>query len=352
MHRRANYKASRILRAIPIAVLASVASATVPAALLTPASAAGLLPTTTTVAASPAASTQGDLVTMTASVKVLGLPGLGITPTGSVTFTAFVGSSSTTLGSAKIGSCLLTTCTAVLTSSSLAVGTNTITAAYAGDTLAAASSGSTTETVTSRFIVGTPANPVTVTCTAGPCTTGEVYSNDGASQPFGHPSSSVDVASHGSTGSNTLTASLGGPSLPCSLPGIGQTGNFTSTAADVGKSVEWDVFGPDADQEEQDILNEGNFTYICFESPTEFTAYYATNDVYTDTSSDFANYGAVPFDASAPYGGGYVGLLPPCGSEAAPPCYTSSFYSTNNDFGNYFGDVINTPAGDPHIGGG
>src|SRR4051794_40115899 len=53
-----------------------------------PANAAGLslhLPSTTTVTASP--STDGTKVTFVASIKVLGLPGLVLTPTGVVTFT-------------------------------------------------------------------------------------------------------------------------------------------------------------------------------------------------------------------------------------------------------------------------
>ena len=130
----------RALRAA--AALAVVGLVAAGSSLLAPsASAAGILPTTTTVTASPASSTQGDAVTLTATVKVLGLPGLGITPTGSVSFTALDGPSSTPVGSQALGACLLKTCTASISTTALPVGTTSVKATYAGDLLAAASSG-------------------------------------------------------------------------------------------------------------------------------------------------------------------------------------------------------------------
>ncbi len=113
-----------------------------------PAQAAGILPTTTTVQASGSPVLVGTPVTLTAKVSVLGLGGLLIIPTGQVTFTAVNGGPPVTLGSAALSPfCLLTPCTATLTTSALAVGTNTIKASYAGDLLAAASSGTTSVVV-------------------------------------------------------------------------------------------------------------------------------------------------------------------------------------------------------------
>ena len=114
-----------------------------------PAQAAGILPTTTKVQASASPVLVGTPVTLTASVSVLGLGGLLVTPTGRVTFTAANGGPPVTLGSAALSPCLVlfAPCTATLTTSALTVGTNTITASYAGDLLAAASSRTTTVVV-------------------------------------------------------------------------------------------------------------------------------------------------------------------------------------------------------------
>ncbi len=116
-----------------------------------PAQAAGILPTSTTVQASASPVLVGTPVTLTAKVSVLGLGGLLVTPTGSVTFSATNGGPPVTLGSAGLSPCLvlLAPCTATLTTSALAVGPNTITASYAGDLLAAGSSRTTTVVVSS-----------------------------------------------------------------------------------------------------------------------------------------------------------------------------------------------------------
>ena len=113
--------------------------------------AAGILPTSTTVQASARPVLNGTPVTLKAQVSVLGLGGLLVTPTGSVTFSAVNNGPSVTLGSAGLSPCLVlvTPCVATLTTSALAVGTNTITASYAGDLLAAASSRTTSVVVTS-----------------------------------------------------------------------------------------------------------------------------------------------------------------------------------------------------------
>ena len=183
------------------AALAVVGLVAAGSSLLAPAaSAAGILPTTTTVTASPASSTQGDAVVLTATVNVLGLPGLGITPTGLVSFAALNGSSSTPLGSKALGACLLKTCTASITTTALPVGTTSVNATYAGDLLAAASSGSAGVSVAPL----TPPDPEPdvedeVTCgNTSTCSTETITSPDGSTE--------LTVSSN--EGNQTVTASL------------------------------------------------------------------------------------------------------------------------------------------------
>ena len=91
--------------------------------------------TTTTASAGPTSSTQGQSVTYSATVAPTSGTGA---PTGMVTFS--VGSNTLCIASLSSGS---GTCQA----SSAPVGTDTVTAAYSGDSSLATSSGTTTETV-------------------------------------------------------------------------------------------------------------------------------------------------------------------------------------------------------------
>ncbi|CAB4688889.1 MAG: hypothetical protein F2667_01510 [Actinobacteria bacterium] len=129
----------------------------------TAAEAAGPLPTSTTLASSASVITAGSPVTLTANVSALGLGGLLLTPSGAVRFDAVTASGTTLLGSANLGAlCFLTPCTAALTTSTLPVGNVSVVASYAGDTLTAASSGSTAVTVNQP-----PRAPVLTAATAG-----------------------------------------------------------------------------------------------------------------------------------------------------------------------------------------
>ena len=127
-----------------------------------PASAAGILPTATTVQASASPVLVGSPVTLTAQVSVLGLGGLLVTPTGNVSFSAANGGPPIALGSAPLSpTCLvLSPCLATLTTSALTVGTSTITAAYAGDLLGAASAGTTAVVVNASVPCAPSATPV------------------------------------------------------------------------------------------------------------------------------------------------------------------------------------------------
>jgi hypothetical protein len=111
--------------------------------------------TTVTVSSSSTPSVFGQQLTFTAVVAATA-PGTG-TPTGSVTFVDTT--TGTTLGTSNLSSG-----TATLAVSSLAVGTHNIQANYAGDTNFAAGSGSTTQLVnkssTTTAVTASPTTPV------------------------------------------------------------------------------------------------------------------------------------------------------------------------------------------------
>jgi hypothetical protein len=92
---------------------------------------------TTTLTSSPNPSEQGDPVTFTATIASFGRSGA---PTGKVTFKD--STTGTTLGHATLSSGV-----ASLTTSSLATGTQTITATYGGDVWSASSHGSVSQVV-------------------------------------------------------------------------------------------------------------------------------------------------------------------------------------------------------------
>ncbi|HUR51226.1 MAG TPA: Ig-like domain repeat protein, partial [Mycobacteriales bacterium] len=130
------------------AVLGAFAVAGSASLLQAPPASAGILPSTTTVSASPTTSYINTPVTVTATVSLLGLPGLLVTPTGTVSFAFDRGTTHVNIGSATIAGCLLTTCTVSRTTSSLpGGGAGTITASYSGDTFLAPSSATTPVTV-------------------------------------------------------------------------------------------------------------------------------------------------------------------------------------------------------------
>jgi hypothetical protein len=103
--------------------------------------------TTTTVTASPSSASYGQTVTFTASVTA-NAPGSG-TPGGTVNF--FDTTTSTSLGTLTLSGGQ-----ASLSTSTLAVGTHTITATYSGDPNFLASSGTTTVALASGAVVLNP----------------------------------------------------------------------------------------------------------------------------------------------------------------------------------------------------
>jgi hypothetical protein len=313
---------------VAVAVVSLVAAGS---SLVAPAvSAEGLLPTATTVSASPATSTAGDPVTLTATVSTLGLPGLGVTPTGSVAFTASDGSSTTSLGAATLGSCLLTTCTASITTSAIPAGSTSVTASYAGDLLSAASSGSASITVAA------PPDPepepdVEATVECGPevqiCTTPVIESTDGKT--------TLTVSSPG--GNQTVYAALFDEGeLDC--PGRtdtppGAEAEFTNSSETSPKTVTYRLTpGPAAKAMKAEYKKHPDYLG-CYGAPSPFNGF--TNGV---------------FGPANPSGDIYVAQLASCTfTDGARPCFE---VQNNAQFESNSGDMkilIHTPAGDPNF---
>ena len=298
------------------------------AAVLPTAASAGVLPTTTTVTVSPVASVTGQQVRLTATVSILGLPGLGVTPTGPVSFSATDGSANTSLGSSVLGFCLLTACTATLNSTSLPVGTTLITASYAGDLLAGPSSGSAPTSVT---LNPNPGSSSTVNCFAGnPCDSGTVSMD---------ASTTLDVVASSSANNQTVTASITPGTLThCTeFEGTtnGELANFSSTATDATKTVTYTVFGAASTDLNNAYFDSGTLYLGCYASTSPFNGY--TNGVY----------GPAPQVNEPGLGLVFEANLSSCANNSGQkPCFQlERFVGAESIL------TVNTTAGDPHLTG-
>ncbi|MFG2194198.1 Ig-like domain repeat protein [Streptomyces sp. NPDC048639] len=191
--------------------------------------------TTTTVVSAPDPSVLGGPVTITATVVPVA-PGAG-TPTGSVDF-VIDGGSPTTVA--------LTGNTATLTTSSLSLGSHSITAAYSGDGNFTGSTGSDTHTV------GQAATTTSVAASPEPSVVGEsvtITATVAVVPPgTGTPTGSVDFVIDGDTpitvplvgNTATLTTdelTLGSHTISATYTGdISFTGSTGSTTHEVGQA--------------------------------------------------------------------------------------------------------------------
>jgi hypothetical protein len=260
-------------------------------------------------------------VTLTAKVSAAVVGGVVITPTGSVTFSYVNGGSSGTLGSASIGSCLLSACTATLTTNGLPPGTSTVTGAYGGDSLVAPSSGSTTVTMNPPVVTG---NSSTVTCDPGAfCSTGTVTAPNG--------SNTMSVLSSPSSSQQTVSALLeNGKNLHCPQNTDNQTGalgTFEVTVNDTTKTVTYTGNGNVAKSMLKNYTAHPDYVG-CFGSPTPFNGYV------------YGVYGPavlVPNDGNL-----YEAQLSSCALHGgALPCVTVTSTSKTTSY------VVTTPFGDP-----
>ena len=280
------------------------------------------IPSTTTVSASPSSATLGTSVTLTAKVADAVVGGVIISPSGTVTFTYTNANGNGSLGSATLDSCLLSSCTAKLTTNALPPGTSTVKAQYNGDGLSAPSSGTTTVTMNAPVVIG---NSSSVTCNAGAyCDTGKVTSLNG--------SNTMDVLSTPSQTQQTVTALLeSGKALHCPQNTDNQTGalgTFSVSVNDTTKTVTYTGYGNVA----RSML--GNFNahpdFVgCFGSPTQFNGYV------------YGAYGPAIFVSSD---GLYEAQLSNCALHGgALPCVTVSSTSKTTTYS------VQTPFGDPKV---
>lgn len=310
----------RIIPLVAAAVLTAGASLA-----LAPSAFSAVLSTSTSVSASPANSTVGTPVTLTATVGITGLGGAGVTPTGSVSFSASGVGTTTQLGSAPLGTCLLSSCTAKLTTTSIPWGSTSVTASYPGDGVVGPSSGSTPVTVTQP--VPKPTGTSTSrTCPAGvDCETGYVNTS----------STGLDTDSQPSSSQQTVTESLdtSGKNLHCHQNTDAQVGNlaaFATTATDSSKTVHY--------------LGKGNvaskmLTYYaqhpaylgCFGSPHPFNGYIGGTYQPAQTVSE---QGEVLYEAQ----------LPNCATHAVLPCFTLTQNANGTATMN-----VSAPSGDPKV---
>lgn len=320
----------RLRVALGLLTAATLASAL---AVASDAQAAGGLPSSTTLAVAPQSSTAGTAVTLTATIKVLGLNGLGITPTGTVSFTSKNAAGKTVaLGSAPVGACLLTTCTATLTSTLIPVGTTSATANYGGDGLVAPSSGSHALTVTQPT---SPGSSSTVVCYAGqPCDTGTMTSSDNTTQ--------LDVKTGASSNTQTLSGSLSNGTLHCSEPAeqnetpdgddddgvfVGALATFSSSATDVTKTITKTGTGTVGSIMKHQLAEHPTHAG-CYASPNPFKGF--TNGVY----------GNAPFIAAD---GLYEAMTGTCTyTHNVLPCMKGVAGT-----GTTYSYVVTAPAGDP-----
>ena len=295
-----------------------------------PADAAGGLATTTTLTVTPASSITGQAVTLSATVSFTVLPSLGILPTGTVTFSSSNGLTSVPAGSATLGNCSLTACSATITTSSLPVGTTSVKASYGGDGLAAPSSTTKAATVAPN---PSPGDNSTVNCYAGqPCSTGQMSSTSGSQK--------ANVTADASANPQTVSASFSSTQLHCQtkitndndndeddgVPFPGDLITFSSTASDAGKTLTYTGTGSLAALMYHEY-HEHTKWVGCFGAPHQFKGY--VNGVYTNAVFVAGDglYEAQPSNCSL--------------NGGAKPCFTDSGNTSSHTY------TVKAAAGDP-----
>jgi hypothetical protein len=269
-----------------------------------------LLPTTTTVTATPSTAGLYRNVTLTATVKILGvLPGLGIVPTGTVTFTtpaqdqAYNDGTAGYIGSAALGSCFLTTCTATIYTTEFAVGADTYTATYVPTPgpirgfLIGGSAGNGSVTIdltsyTNNSTVGCPTNESY--CDAGNITDGDTWVDTYA---YNQPETS-----------HTLTEAVAPGTLGCDAYSPSQEGGlatFTdSSQTDTQDWVDYTLTDPTKAALTFTAAGLHPNSWGCFADSVDFTSGLG---------------GLAPFNAADGY---YEAPLPSCGSVSGQtPCF-------------------------------
>ena len=340
---------SRSLRRAAVCVAAVALATGAVAAVPSSAYAAGPLPSTTSLVAS-SGTYVGDSITLTATVNVIVPVGLGVTPTGLVTFTATDENDNTyALGAAALGSCLLKTCTASISSADFVAGATSVLASYSGDTLAGASSATAGVYLQTPPIVAGPATPYEQVCDAGSaCQTPSIYNRQS------NPTEGATIAQPSSAAASTLTGYFESAPLPCSYTSGSLTPNrfvFNSTATDVGKTIEYYEFDDAlADAHYQDYQNSVlTYGHVCLASPTPSRPTLrrhrpAAGLGPTPTTRTTGRLRTIR--RSAPTSA----CCPPAPTWATWPRVTArSFFHVDGGHADYVYVKFNVPAGDPKV---
>ena len=289
---------------------AAAAGAITALALVVPtaARAAGTAPSSTTVKAVPSPAGLQANVALVASVKILNLPGAGVLPTGSVTFTAdTVGF----LGQAKLDTCILKTCKATLNTTALPLGTNVITASWPGDSVGAPSHGSTSLVINETSYQTNSS----VACDKFQnfCDTGLVESTDGGTFS--------DLFTEDPPGTkHPLSLKLTNGTLKCGDANAGELDSF-SDSPDV-QGIFKTLRDTATDPVEADNVRAAYFSHPgylgCFAAHTPFIS------GVTGKTAPLVLEGT-QFWYEAP--------LPSCGEGTSAPCFR--FFDGQDQYGNY-----------------
>jgi hypothetical protein len=228
-------KAGLVRRLTFVLAASAIAASTAIIALGAGPASAGILPTTTTVATTPATTlTEGAPLSIVATVGPLDLI---VTPTGTVTFSATGNGVTIPLGTGTLSTCiiLLSTCTATdnTTIAGVPNGTYVITAAYSGDTLSDASSATTSITVTGGG--GGGGGGGGTACTTGEnCTPAIVIAPTSVTEMSTDGEVGFDVEGSGWYANEQITLTSPGLNTSCTTDGgiFGAgNGSFTQNAA-------------------------------------------------------------------------------------------------------------------------
>lgn len=323
-----------------------------------PASAAGLLASTTALTAS--ITNDGQYVNATITVRIgNNKNGLGITPSGTVTFGDNVGDN---LGSVAVPSCLLKPCTATyaIPTSRFSDDVERLRATYSGDLLLK----------TSSAVV-----PLSL----------QICDGDGCWGDVAAGNAEMQVQSPDSD-QGYIISNFGGAGLPCGVTGGGPVGHVVGVNLNGDKEIYYMLTGPGA-KAYADMLYNGQFddefppNWFCYVSQDPFQAW-STDGYHTDFPPNWDSYGFwgdAPQIVGGAYDGYYVGLLGQCPSEIVlggggdspgydtvqphnegdgitgpdGPCIEDYSLYQNSDHGNQWElsvDLV-TPPGDPFLGG-
>ena len=316
----------------------------------TNASAAISFATTTKVTSASAWVAVGQPEKFTAKVSLnKAVKSLGITPTGNVVFTT----GTQTLGTGRLGACILVSCTASITTTALPQGEDDVVASYAGDGVSLPSSADTIVNVEVALASSSKTCPPGVNCTT---TTPYTDPGDGSvinSTLTTHPSGQTHTLNVALLTNNYVYECFVSPgNADDDLPRV----DFGDSATDDTKQLTYDVKNADAEGLYLDFQSFVNKSVTppmgCYTSTTPFNGWQQAN-----CDCDAAVYG--PAGSFSPGEEDpqtfYQAPLWPCSQTTPtaniPPCYLPPTITFNGDhLATEFKVVLLIPKTDPSYG--